>query len=132
MRYILSIGTNQNPREEHLRRAVSWLSLISETCFVSTPYTTAPIGKDEGNECKHYLNAVAVIEMDDDYTLTTVDRILKAYEAGAGRTAEARAEGRVPIDIDVVIYGDEVVRPKDFDRYFFKQGYEELVSTGVV
>lgn len=132
MKFILSIGTNQNPREENLRRAVSWLSQIGESCYVSTPYRTAPIGKDEGDECKHYLNAVAVMDMDEGYTLTTLDRMLKAYEAGAGRTAEARAEGRVPVDIDIVICDGSIVRPKDFDRYYFRQGYEELLSAGVI
>ncbi len=132
MRYILSIGTNQAPREERLRDAVAWLSGAAEMCYVSTPYVTAPIGRDAGIESKHYLNAVAVVEMEEGYDAGRLNEMLKAYEAGAGRNEEARKENRVPIDIDIVVTGDKVVREKDFGRYFFRQGYEELVSLGVI
>lgn len=132
MRFILSIGTNQPPREERLRNAVAWLSGVSEMCYVSTPYITAPIGRDAGIESKHYLNAVAVVEMEDYYDSGRLDEMLKAYEAGAGRTDEARRENRVPIDIDIVVCADRVMRAKDFSRYFFRQGYEELISLGVI
>ncbi|MDE5774388.1 MAG: 2-amino-4-hydroxy-6-hydroxymethyldihydropteridine diphosphokinase [Muribaculaceae bacterium] len=132
MQYILSLGSNQPPREERLRQAIAWLSELSDNCFCSTPYSTAPIGRDEGNECKHYLNAVVVVELGDRYDVERLQQLFKAYEAGAGRTDQARAEGKVPIDIDVVIAGKETVRPKDFDRYYFRQGYEELLSNGLI
>lgn len=130
MKYILSLGTNVEPREERLQNALNWLSEIGESSYCSTPYATAPIGRDAGNERRHYRNAVVILEYDGD--VATLDSLLKAYEAGAGRTPEAREQGLVPIDIDIVIADGEVIRDKDFSRYYFRQGYEELVSLGLV
>lgn len=129
MRYILSIGTNTEPREERLRDALQWLVSLGES-YCSTPYATAPIGRDAGNERKHYQNAVVILDYSGSES--ELDPLLKAYEAGAGRTPEARLRGEVPIDIDIVIAGDKIVRPKDFSRYFFRQGYEELISLGLI
>lgn len=127
MIYILSIGTNEEPREERLQSALTWLSEMSDECYCSTPYVTAPIGADAGNERKHYLNAVAVIH--SDLGETELDARFKEYEISAGRTPKKRADRIVPIDIDIVIADDKIVRPKDFSRYYFRQGYEELRST---
>lgn len=129
MRYILSLGTNVEPREDRLKRAVDWLSSLFDLCFCSTPYETAPIGSHAGNERLHYLNAVAVIE--SDISRDILDTMLKNYEVAAGRTNEARQSGLVAIDIDIVIAGSEIVRQKDYGRYYFRQGYEELLSMGL-
>lgn len=125
-RYILSLGTNMEPREERLRQAMCMLSEIDGNCVLSTPYATASIGKDAGNERKHYRNAVAVVETEMDSV--ALGEMLKEYERRCGRTAAMKAEGIVPIDIDIVMADDAIVRQKDFNRYYFRQGYEELQS----
>ena len=69
---------------------------------------------------------MASVDFDGD--LATLEAMLKACEVMEGRTSDARAAGRVPLDIDVVIADGRVLRPDDFKRYFFRQGYEELMS----
>lgn len=128
-RYLVSLGTNMEPREERLRQALAWMEETAESCFFSTPYATAPLHASADNERNHYLNAVAVAD-----TMLAPDefnRLIKEYEASTGREHGPEAEGRVTIDIDIVADGDRIIRPKDFERYYFRQGYEELVSLGL-
>ena len=86
---------------------------------------TENIGRRWGG-CSHggfreYINAVL-----SGYTLLTpleLDTKCKQFELEHGRTLEARKAGNVAIDIDLVIYGNDILRPKDFAREFFKIGY---------
>lgn len=127
-RYFLSIGTNLAPREERMRCALDRLSELEGTFFCSTPYATSPIGKDSGDERKHYLNVVGVL--DSDIRHEELNALLKRIETDCGRNDASRLRDEVPIDIDIVIAGGEICRPKDFACYFFRQGYEELLSLG--
>ena len=123
-RYYLSVGCNLEPREFRIEEAVGFLSSLPGSMICSTPYATAPIGHDAGNERRHYPNAVAFLET--ELSAFDLDTCLKNYEKECGRTQAARLHHDVPIDIDIVIADDNVVRPKDFERYYFRQGYEEL------
>lgn len=71
-----------------------------------------------------YLNEVLVLHtsLDSDELLT----FTKDLEHRLGRRPEHKAQGIVPIDIDIVIYDDDVLRPLDYDSAYFNQGLEEL------
>lgn len=124
---ILGLGSNHGDREAHLRHAFSFLAEICTTAYYSSPYESPAMSGDSIAHKPHYLNAVAAIEFDGD--IPTLQAMLKACEVMEGRTAEMRAKGGVPLDMDVVIADGEILRPADFRRYFFRQGYEELLST---
>ncbi len=124
---FIGLGSNDGDREAHLRHAIDFLSEICAAAYCSTPYETAAISSSPSAHKPHYLNAVVSIDFDGD--LPTLQTMLKAGEVMAGRNAEARKRGRVPIDMDVVIADGEVIRPGDYSRYYFRQGYEELLST---
>lgn len=123
----IGLGSNDGDREAHLRHAIDFLSEICTAAYCSTPYESAAVTSRPASHKPHYLNAVASVEFDGD--LDTLQAMLKAGEVMAGRNAEARRLGRVPIDMDVVIADGEVIRPGDYARYYFRQGYEELLST---
>ncbi len=71
-----------------------------------------------------YMNAVASLEtsMELDELIT----LFKAYELSSGRDQLCRIEDKVPIDIDVVMWNDDVIRPKDFSSSFFALGFSDL------
>jgi 2-amino-4-hydroxy-6-hydroxymethyldihydropteridine diphosphokinase len=71
-----------------------------------------------------YVNTVVAIST--DLTLETIDALCKEYERHEGRDDTCRSRGIVPIDMDVVIYGDTIVRPHEVSRYYFQQGYCSL------
>lgn len=123
MRYVIGLGSNCDPRELHLINALNHLAGIAESIYSSTHYESPALG---GEGKPHYLNAVAEIE--SDLSVEELNAILKDMEISEGRDAAARTEGRVPLDADIVIADAEILRPKDFNQYFFKRGFEELRS----
>lgn len=123
---ILGLGSNDGDRECHLRNALNFLAEICETAYYSTDYESPALSGGIAVNKPHYLNSVAVVDFNGD--LPTLEAMLKACEVMEGRTAAARLEGRVPLDIDIVVADGKILRPKDFHLFFFRRGYEELVS----
>ena len=57
----------------------------------------------------------------------SVRAILKGIEQAQGRLPEDKANGIVKLDIDLLVYDDCVLKPKDMEREFVKIGLEELI-----
>ncbi len=120
MRYYLGLGSNDGDREQHLLNALNYLAEICDNFYSSTPYESPALHKGK----VHYLNSVAIVDFSG--SMEELNQKLKDFEVLEGRDEPARAEGRVPIDIDIVIADAEIIRPKDYACFFFKRGYEEL------
>lgn len=119
-RVVLSFGSNCEPRRESVKEAIAWISGLFARFECSQIYET-PEYHGSG---KLYMNAVG-----EGYTALGYDRLngmLKDYESRHGRDDEARREGRVPIDIDIVKWNDEIIRSGDYSRTFFSIGYQQL------
>ena len=114
---IFSIGSNYGDRHLNVSNGLKWLSLLL-TDFRSSHIYATP---DCHGGVKEYLNAVAcgsTFSSPQD-----LEQLCKRYEAACGRDEEMRKNGNVPIDIDLVIFDNRVLRPNDFKREFFKIGY---------
>ena len=123
-RFIISLGSNLCPSEaeSNLSKAEIFLSgLFAADIIFSSHYSTPGVGSGEG---KTYLNAVAV-----GHTSLTAEAIrtsLKDFELRTGRTPEVRALGIVPIDLDLLLLGDNVFKPKDLSQSYVLRGLNEL------
>lgn len=119
----LCIGSNTEDAFDQVSNCLSWLDkqfvLSSNSTIYCTPDITG-IGED-------YINCVALTAV--NYELTVFQRMLKIYERSCGRIEGSKERGEVPIDIDIVIWGDAIVRPKDFSRDYFLQGWNEMIRT---
>lgn len=116
----LSIGSNSADKEEQMQSAIEWLKTILENVRVSSIYSTPSI-----NGCgDDYLNAVVTGLFVGDYE--SLNCIAKEYEKRCGRSSESKLKSSIPIDIDVVIFDDAVMRTKDFSFDFFQIGYKEI------
>lgn len=120
-RAYLGLGSNVGDREAHLQSAVDGLAARAGRIVALSPvYETEPVG---GPPQPDYLNAVVAVE-----TLLTpreLLRVAKGLEAEAGReppaggpgvSAEemaARRWGPRPLDVDVLMVGDERVDDPD-------------------
>ena len=58
----------------------------------------------------------------------SIRTLLKSIEQAQGRLPEDKAQGIVKLDIDLLMIDDQVLKPKDMEREFVKQGMEELIS----
>ena len=71
-------------------------------------------------------NQVACLETPQD--AESIRTLLKSIEQVQGRLPEDKAQGIVKLDIDLLMIDDQVLKPKDMEREFVKQGMEELIS----
>ena len=119
---LLSLGSNLAWDEavRMLEGVRAPLTLLCPGMRFSSIYATAAEGHSTGT----YANCMAVAETPTD--LATLEQACKRLEAELGRTDETRRRGLVPIDIDVVRYGDTVVRPTNFAHTYMRRGLEEL------
>lgn len=116
---FLSVGSNDSERQRRVESALAWLRERLADVAESHIYATAPLWGAKGA----YVNAVMRGSVAD---VAALERDLKAYEIANGRDAAARAEGRVPIDIDIVVADGKVVRPCDYGADFFRLGFETI------
>ncbi len=117
---IICIGSNCGDREENVASSIVWLATLLSEFKHSSIYATPDC---HGGQRK-YMNAVAA-----GYTrhsASELDRLCKQRELECGRNASARAVGDVPVDIDVVVYDNEILRVKDYQSEFFIKGYLQL------
>lgn len=119
-RVIVSIGSNSSDREARVDAAVSWLCGELSECLTSEIYETP----EYSGQYPAYCNCVA--EGLTSLDVGSLESLLKDYEKDAGRSAESKLTGIVPIDLDIVGYGGEILRPVEFDREYFAIGYRQL------
>ena len=55
-----------------------------------------------------------------------LEECLKDKEHDMGRTAACRERGDVPIDMDIVMMNDEIVKTWDYRQKFFQIGFSRL------
>ncbi len=105
----LGLGSNLGDRLAHLQSAVDGLAARAGTVVgVSAVYETEPMG---GPVQPDYLNAVVAVETDLD--ARGLLGVAKALEAEAGRDPGGERWGPRPLDIDVLMVGDEHVADPD-------------------
>lgn len=123
MKVVLSLGSNQHPRHQYVSEAIKAIEKACSHCACSSLYETPELhGKGSS-----YINAVA--EITTNISIETLNAFLKEYERKSGRDKIARCEGRVPIDIDIVLVDNQILRPRDYYCDFFQIGYLELLGS---
>lgn len=103
-----------------MEKALHWLSGQLSGFRHSSVYATP----DYHGGQREYLNAVAIGHTTLD--ALELERLSKNYEICNGRDQEARSNGEVPIDVDLVVFDKEILRNKDFRCEFFLKGYREI------
>ena len=99
----LSLGSNMGNRLDNLRRAVALMKPLGNITGRSAVYETPPWGMETQ---PRFLNACVLIETGEPPKML-LDK-LKEIERTVGRVPRERWGPR-EIDIDILIYGDEVI-----------------------
>jgi len=111
---ILSLGSNFNS-EENIQRAIEQLRVLFDPICFSEPVYTDPIG--DYPKDRHFLNQVAVAYTAVD-TWEEIMRSLKQIEYSLGRRDTDKVGGLIPIDIDLLKWNEEVLKPADMEREY--------------
>ncbi len=106
-RVFLALGANLGDRQGNILQALQYLQGKVEVLGVSSFYETEPVGYVDQ---PRFLNAVC--EVDTELSPHDLLRLAKWVEQRMGRTANFR-NGPRPIDVDLILYGDEVIDDKD-------------------
>lgn len=109
---LLSIGTNED-REANLALCHKHLDSLFKDILYSKTSITAPYGHLYKND---FLNQLAVVYTDKGKEDISI--LLKSLEKELGRNSADKEKGIVKIDIDIVIWNEEVVKPSDISRSY--------------
>jgi 2-amino-4-hydroxy-6-hydroxymethyldihydropteridine diphosphokinase len=101
-RAYVGLGANLGDREATMRRAIELLG--PEVVAVSSFRETDPVGYEDQ---PRFLNAAVAIETELS-PRALLDRLL-AVERELGRTRDGPRYGPRTIDLDLLVYGDELV-----------------------
>lgn len=119
----IGLGSNLGNSVQEINNAVAFLNSLpgSQVEKVSHCYQTSPVGVDDHPE---YINAVAAVKT----TLLAEDLLdqLLNYEETAGRQRIKNEVTPRPIDLDILLYGDQIIdeinlqipHPRLFERGF--------------
>lgn len=118
---IICLGSNAPEAAAYIRRAFGMLTAIGTVLSHTDVYPTAP---EHTTDPTPYHNMV--VEMSLGITADEARSTFKAYEAVVRPTVAAPL---VAIDIDIVVWNGEVVRPADYTARYFRQGYDALTKS---
>ena len=116
----ISIGSNSNDKEKQINNCLLWIKANFDFIAVSDIYNSpATNGKDPD-----YMNAVAIIKSEESHQ--NLVKNFKDYESSCGRTDDSKIKGEIPIDLDIVIWNDKIIRNKDYNQEYFKIGWKQI------
>ena len=118
---LISLASNSPDKREQMEQAFAELRAMGIVARSSSIYETAPYGNPRH---PNYLNAVACIHTPAEYPV--LYDTLKAMEQAHGRTPQSKLSGEIPLDIDIVVWNGETLRPQDYERDYFKTGLPEI------
>lgn len=109
---LLSIGTNED-RDRNLDLCHQLL----EKQFLAITYSKTSMTVPYGNSYKSdFLNQLAFIYTDKEKD--EVVSLLKSIEKEIGRSNGDKEKGIVKIDVDLIVWNEEVVKPTDISRSY--------------
>lgn len=118
---LISLGSNMPCGEENMEAAIEEIRAKATFAQFSSMYDTDPVGL---HRHARYKNCVG--QLHSPKSFEEWKALFKNLEQAAGRNDELRAQGNVPLDIDIVIWNEEVMRPRDLSAEYLQQGLQEI------
>jgi 2-amino-4-hydroxy-6-hydroxymethyldihydropteridine diphosphokinase len=119
-KFIVCIGSNTADSAEKIAEACCEISAIVDDFIKSSTYSMPSFtGKGaDYNNC--------VISGHTDKSLDEFTAYTKQIEQRFGRTAESKEAGVMPLDVDIMMWDENIIRPNEFDRPYFMQGLNQI------
>lgn len=118
---LISLGANTIDKKQRLADTIVAIAQIAFIEAQTPIYETAA----EGSVATlPYANALVLIETSAEYE--ELRATFKQWERNAGRTAESKAQGLIPLDIDIVTWNDHVIKERDMEFEYMKLGMKLL------
>ena len=118
---VISIGSNISP-QENIPKALKLLEDLLQVAKVSEMVTTTPIGiKDQPDFINGALKGFTAHSRDE------LNHLLKALEDRMGRDRSRPKYGPREIDLDIVVWGGEIVDMDYYSRAFLKTVVDQVM-----
>ena len=104
---FLGLGSNIGNKEDHINKALTFISELYAVKKISQLYLTEPVGNTKQ---EWFLNCVVEIKTDVDPKKLLSS--FKSIERKLGRTKKVK-NGPRSIDIDILFYGDHIIKTKN-------------------
>lgn len=121
---VICIGSNHNP-SVNITKAVETLSgmfpgiLWGETVVTPAEGLSFPV--------PDYHNRAAVFSTDID--IAGLRQRFKEIEKACGRGSDSKSTGIVPLDIDLLKYDGQILKPQDMQTDYVRQSIMNITST---
>lgn len=122
-RVVLSLAANRFQKSNLAKARRCLGELLTEVSYTSEQWTE-PLSSSRR---ELYLNQLA--EGQTTLTLDELNQRLKTIETSFGRTPQKRSLGIVPIDIDILLYDDQRLHERDWQRPYVTNLLGELHHT---
>lgn len=117
---LICIGSNTN-REANILLAQQYLRIHFPSIILGSEQDTSPLFYSNP---AHFTNQVATFStsLSKDEVIT----IFKEIERESGRLPNDKSKEIVKLDVDLLIYDKQVLKPKDLQREYIISGINEL------
>ena len=119
---ILCLGSNTDC-EANLRSAADLLRAYFGSIRFSEPIYTKPIGLPGSGL---FLNQVAVAGT--DASQEEVGLALKDMEKKLGRRSDSKRKGKIPIDIDLLLWNGPILKPADWEKEYVRRLFRSVAD----
>ncbi len=119
--FLITIGSNTDNGLKLISKCIDLIKEDSVEAVFSSIYRTEAEGI---HSVGTYLNSVGLITTDRD--ICYWETMFKDIELQYGRTDEMRKKHIVPIDIDITIWNDEIIRPANLKMNYIKKGLYQI------
>lgn len=119
---LICLGSNyEHPHQLHAAR-IALIEIFPNIRFGKEMVTKA-VGE-------HWLSPFGnqLATFHDNRNLEDIRTILKSIEKKHGRMPDDKKKGIVKIDIDLLMYDDIILKPKDMEQAYIKQNLKELLD----
>lgn len=121
-RCVICLGSNTDG-EYHLAFARGILDRTFARIRWGEIVKTAPEGTENPAP---YLNQAAVMET--ELSAEELKTLFKEIEKKCGRTPEGKQEGIIPLDIDLLTFGAQTMKPADMGKSYVRQALSSMTE----
>lgn len=108
---IIALGSNFEPKI-NVEKAKLGLGALFPDILFSRSLWTEPVGI----QSPRFVNALALAHT--SWSKEKIERELKQLEKACGRCREEKEQGIVRIDLDLMLYGEEKLHLRDWNRQY--------------
>lgn len=112
---IISIGSNYNQKENISFAKKKLTGMLGEQTSFTRDMWTEPVGI----QSEKFINCICISST--KHTLLQLTKAFKQLEKKCERSKKNDLINKIPLDIDILLYGDQRYHEKDWERQYIQE-----------